>query len=338
MHNFTLQTHKETWEYELCPYPCSDTWHYLKITRYHKGKYCGEESVDLSEIDPEFLEVSCEKTPIVPLILAWMGTVFFIAVLTVTLLSLAFSKNLISAASCLFIPLVVGVYSLHYIIQRRKNRSLSTFIFGDGVFSRFQIPYMKGGRSKSYAFAREVAAFCNQALCEENEFPRLTHQFANGLAELRDTEVAVFNKEGVKCGGCAYISVVPGVYHHRESHMIRNFFCILTAFLFWFGTLVFIIGSAITLKDWEMIFGFSIMYVIPFVLGCFFFSKCKRSQDHYFAGCLSEEYDDVGIYLEVGQHPGSEKEFIDELNHRLRKAHNDRERQKRENTRSANKV
>ena len=53
MQKFTIKTYKDTRDYEICDYPYADTWQYLKITKYHKGKYCGEESIDLSEINPE---------------------------------------------------------------------------------------------------------------------------------------------------------------------------------------------------------------------------------------------------------------------------------------------
>ena len=56
MQNFTIKAYKNTWEYEICNYPYSDSWQYLKITQYHKGQYCGEESIDLSKINPEFSE------------------------------------------------------------------------------------------------------------------------------------------------------------------------------------------------------------------------------------------------------------------------------------------
>ena len=327
MQKFITRIHNDIREYEICDYPYRDPWQYLKITRYHKGKYCGEESVDLSEINPEFFEVRCEKLPIVPLILAWAGIAFFAGGCTVMVLSLIFDKELISAASGLLVPLAVGVYSLNYIIQRKKSDTVSSFVFSDEELSVFEIPYMRKNRAEAYAIAKKIAPFCNQALCDDNELPVITHQFANGLAELRDFEVVLFNDAGVKCSSCNYISVVPGVYHHRESHFIRNFFCILTATLFWFGTLIFIIGSALTLKEWEMVFGFSIVYVIPFVLGHFFFSKCRKSQDFYFAGCRSEDSPDAGIYLETGKNPGSEKDFIAELNRRLRKAHEENGKQ-----------
>ena len=53
MQKFTIKTYEDTRDYEICDYPYADTWQYLKITKYHKGKYCGEESIDLSEINPE---------------------------------------------------------------------------------------------------------------------------------------------------------------------------------------------------------------------------------------------------------------------------------------------
>ena len=322
MPHFTVKTPKDTWEYEICDYPYRDSWQYLKITGYHKGKYHGEESVDLSEINPEFLELKSEKLPLVPLILAWCGVAFFAGVtLAMVFALLGAREQLITAASTLFVPLAVGVYSLKYIIGRRKCSDLSTFLFCDEESGRFQIPYTKNSRAETCAFAQRIAACCNQGLCEENELPIVTHQFANGRAELCDNRILLYNAEGIKCGDCDYISVVPGVHHHRETHIIRNFFCILTAFCFWFGTLIFIIGSALTLKERELIFGFSIMYIIPFVLGHFFFSKCKKSLNYYFAGGRSEESGEIGIYLEVGKNPGSEKDFIAELNRRLRRAY-----------------
>ena len=264
-----------------------------------------------------------QKTPVAALIAAWLGVVFLAGTCMIMGIAIIFEKDLLLSASCLFIPLTVGIYSLNYIIQQRKIKAISEFIFCDKEFSRFQIPYMAQDRSKACAFARKIANFCNHSLYEKNECPCITHQFSNGLAELRDTRVVVFNKDGIKCGDCDYISVVPGLHHHRESHIIRNFFCILAALLFWFGTLVFFIGTAITLKDWSMAFGHSIMYAIPFLLGCFFFSKRKKSQNYYFSGCRAEESGNIGIYLEVGKNPDSEQEFIEELNRRLRKAHNE---------------
>ena len=323
MQKFTVKVQKNTFVYEIFDYPYFDTWQYLKVTRYRKGKYCGEESFDLSKIKPEFLEIRSGKKPVAPLISAWFGIAFFVVIFSTMSLSLFFSGQLILSISCLVMPLAVGVHSLNYIIQRKKGSAVSSFVFDDEEFSRFEIPYMRNDRAGSYAIAQKIAAYCNQALYNENKLPVQTYQFANGLAELRDCEVVIFNGDGVKCGGCDYISVVPGVYHHQERHMFRNFVCTFLALFFWFGTLFFIIGTAITLKDRELIFGFSIMYIIPFSLGCFFFSKCRKSQNYYFAGDRFDEYSDSGIYLEVGKHPGNEKKFITELNRRLRKAHNE---------------
>ena len=60
MQKFTIKAYKDTFEYEICDYSF-DAQKYLKITKYYKNKFYGEESIDLSEINPEFLEVKCKK-------------------------------------------------------------------------------------------------------------------------------------------------------------------------------------------------------------------------------------------------------------------------------------
>ena len=45
-------------------------------------------------------------------------------------------------------------------------------------------------------------------------------------------------------------------------------------------------------------------------------SRCRESQNYYYAGNRFEEAE-WGIFLRVGKNPGSEKEFIAELNRRL---------------------
>ena len=83
-----------------------------------------------------------------------------------------------------------------------------------------------------------------------------------------------------------------------------------------------IAGVIFIAKDWVMTVSFGVLYVIPFILGSYFLSLRKKSLDYYYAGNRFDEAD-WGIFLEVGQKPGSEKQFIEELKSRLRNTHNE---------------
>ena len=186
----------------------------------------------------------------------------------------------------------------------------------------FNIPYEPNNRSAALDIAKKIAVYCNQALIEPEEHEPIRHQFANGLAELRTSEIVLFNKDGIKCAYCDYDWVVPGLHHYVEKHYIRNFFSIFFALLFYIGTLILIAGVIFIAKDWVMTVSFGVLYVIPFILGSYFLSLRKKSQNCYYAGNRFDE-EDWGIYLEVGKKPGSEKQFIEELKSRLRNTHNE---------------
>ena len=322
MQKFTIKAYKNTWEYEICSYPYADTWQYLKITKYHKGKYCNEESIDLSDINPEFSETQAPKVSVPVLIIPYIGGGLFTVVFLAMLLSLIFDKNMTLSASMLAVPIGVVWYYVDNILKRIKNLPVSEFIFDNKEFGVFTIPYEQARRTEALEIARKIAVYCNQALIEPEEYEPSRHQFANGLAELRTEEIVLFNQDGIKCAYCDYGWVVPGLYHYVEKHCIRNFFSTLFAALFYIGTLVLIAGVIFIAKDWVMAVSFGVLYVIPFILGGYFLSLCKKSLDCYYAGNRFDE-EDWGIYLEVGKHPGSEKPFIEELNRRLRKAHNE---------------
>ena len=322
MQKFTINVYKNTWEYEICNYPYSDTWQYLKITKYHKGQYCSEESIDLSEINPEFSESQAPKTSFSVFIIPYIGGILFAGVFLAMLLSLIFNKNMILSASMLAVPIGVVWYYVDNIIKRRKNNPVPEFIFDNKEFGLFTIPYEPNKRSEALEIAQKIAVYCNQALIEPEEHEPIRHQFANGLAELRTSEIVLFNQDGIKCAYCDYGWAVPGIHHHVEKHYIRNFFSILFAALFYIGSLVLIAGVIFIAKDWAMAVSFGVLYVITFILGSYFLSLRKKSLDCYYAGNRFDE-EDWGIYLEVGKHPGSEKPFIEELNRRLRKAHNE---------------
>ncbi len=322
MQKFTINVYKNTWEYEICNYPYSDTWQYLKITKYHKGQYCSEESIDLSEINPEFSESQTPKTSFSVFIIPYIGGILFAGVFLAMLLSLIFNKNMILSASMLAVPIGVVWYYVDNIIKRRKNNPVPEFIFDNKEFGLFSIPYEPNKRSEALEIAQKIAVYCNQALVEAAEQEPIRHQFANGLAELRTEEIVLFNKDGIKCAYCDYDWVVPGLHHYVEKHYIRNFFSILFASLFYIGTLVLIAGVIFIAKDWVMAVSFGVLYMIPFILGSYFLSLRKKSLDYYYSGNRFDEAD-WGIYLEVGKNPGSEKPFIEELKRRLRKAHNE---------------
>lgn len=322
MQKFTTKAYKNTLEYEICNYPYSDSWQYLKITKYHKGKYCNEESVDLSKINPEFSEMQVPKVSVSRLITAYIGGVLFTVAFLAILLSLIFDENMILSASMLAVPIGVFWYYIANILKIRKNKPVSEFIFDNKDSGVFTIPYEPAKRTEALEIAQKIAVYCNQTLVEEEAIEPIRHQFANGLAELRTEEIVLFNQDGIKCAYCDYGWAVPGIYHHVEKHYIRNFFSILFAALFYIGTLVLIAGVIFIAKDWAMAVSFGLLYVIPFVLGCYFLSLRKKSLDCYYAGNCFDE-DDWGIYLEVGKNPGSEKQFIEELKRRLRKAHNE---------------
>lgn len=322
MQKFTINVYKNTWEYEICNYPYSDTWQYLKITKYHKGQYCSEESIDLSEINPDFSESQAPKTSFSVFIIPYIGGILFAGVFLAMLLSLIFNKNMILSASMLAVPIGVVWYYVDNIIKRRKNNPVPEFIFDNKEFGLFTIPYEPNKRSEALEIAQKIAVYCNQALVEAAEQKPIRHQFANGLAELRTEEIVLFNKDGIKCAYCDYGWTVPGIRHHVEKHYICNFFSILFASLFYIGTLVLIAGVIFIAKDWVMAVSFGVLYVIPFILGSYFLSLRKKSLDYFYAGNRFDEAD-WGIYLEVGKHPRSEKPFIEELKRRLRKAHNE---------------
>lgn len=323
MDKFTVKLYKKSYDYEICQYPYSDTWPYLKITGYHKGKYADETTVDLYEINPEFSEFQAPKISLVRLTLYCIGTVLFVFVLLVILLAMFFEKNIISAASALAVPIGVVWYFVFCILEIRKNNLISEFVFDNKDSGVFSIPYERGKRLEALEIAEKIAAHCNHDLVEPNEHEIIRHQFNNGLAELRDEEIVLFNKDGIKCNYCDYASVVPGTHHYVEKHYIRNFFSISFAALFWLGTLLLIYSIIRSTKDWVMVFACGILFVIPFILGCISLSKYKKFQNYYYAGNRVNENEDWGIYLEVGKNPGSEKAFIDELNSRLRKAYSD---------------
>lgn len=322
MQKFTTKAYKDTWEYEICNYPYSDTWQYLKITQYHKGQYCGEESIDLSEINPEFSEIQAPKVSVSMLIIPYIGGGLFTVVFLAVLLSLIFDKNTILSASMLAVPIGVVWYYVDNILKRIKNLPVSEFVFDNKDSGVFTIPYEPARRTEALEIAQKIAVYCNQTLVEEEAVEPVRHQFANGLAELRTEEIVLFNQDGIKCAYCDYGWAVPGIHHHVEKHYIRNFFSILFAALFYIGSLVLIAGVIFIAKDWAMAVSFGVLYVIPFILGCYFLSLRKKSLDCYYAGNRFDE-ENWGIYLEVGKHPGSEKIFIEELNRRLRKAHNE---------------
>ena len=322
MQKFTIKTYKDTRDYEICDYPYSDTWQYLKITKYHKGKYCGEESIDLSEINPEFAENQVQKTSFSVLIIPYIGGILFTLVSLTMVLSLIFDKNMILSASALAVPVGITWYYIDCILKRRNNKTVSEFVFDNKDSGIFNIPYSYGKRLEALEIAQKISACCNQNLIETENHTPCRHQFANGLAELRKEEIVLFNKDGIKRAYCDYAWVIPGLHHHIEKHYIRNFFSILFAALFFIGTLLLIVGVICITKDWVMTVSFGVLYMITFILGCYFLSLRKKSLNYYYAGnCFDEE--DWGIYLEVGKNPGSEKDFIEELNRRLRKAHNE---------------
>lgn len=321
MEKFTVKIQKETWEYEICAYPYSgDAEKYIKATRFHKGKFVQEMSVDLSCVHPEFFEVQAERIHQFPLILSCCGAgvCFFIGISF--FLSLLMGKNMTAASALIIIPLAAGWYCWDYFLRKRKINTVSEFLFTDKWNKEkewFSIPYEQGKRAEALQLAQTISSYCNQALILPQQQAVMRHQFANGLAELRDTELVLFNRDGVKCGNCDYAWCVPGTIHHTETHRVRNFFCILFAAIFWLGPLLLIISIAKNTQDREMILGSGLIYIIPFLLGFAFLSRLRESQNYYYAGNRFEEAE-WGIFLRVGKNPGSEKEFIAELNRRLR--------------------
>ena len=325
MLKFTVKMHKYTWEYELCDYSFSAGMEkYLKITTFHKGKYACEENIDLIDIHPEIIEFQTEKTNYLLSVLSCCAACFFFFIGLATLLSLFCKADMLVPSFLVIIPLCVGWYFLDLFLKKRKNNTLSHFAFmdADKESTPIIIHYQYCKRADAYDFAQSVSSYCNHGLIEPNEKEVLRHQFANGLAELRDNEIVLFNRDGVKCGNCDYAWCVPGIQHKIEKHAIRNFFCILFAVLFLLGTLLLIISIIHSMKDRVIIVGMGLIYIIPFVLGLYFLSLCRKSINCYYVGNRFDD-GDWGIYLAVGKNPGSEKEFITELKRRLRTAHDE---------------
>lgn len=322
MSQLSVKSDKYTYDYEICDYTFSQKEKYLKITKYYKKKYSSEENINLSELSPEFYEIQSDKLCRLPLIFAWIILTFVIFIFLAMLLSVFFEKNMLLPASGWGIPLGIIGYFLTYLIKKSKIQNISKFCFTNNESERLTIPYTNN-RQDVYNFVCEIAKYCNQDLIRHNSLPGIKHQFANGTAELQDNGVVLFNKYGIECGYCEYSWCVPGLYHHTEKHIIRNFICTSVAIIFWLGALFLFIFVAITFKGWEIILGFGVMEMILLILGSYFFSMRKKSVNYYFAGNRFENADDWGIYLEVGKNPGSEKAFTDELNSRLRKAHDE---------------
>ena len=322
MQKFTVKMHKYTLEYELCDYSFSAGMEkYLRITKFHKGQYACEENTDLIDIPPEIIEFQAEKTNYRLSILSCVAACICFFIGLAALLSLFSGKDMHVPSFLIIIPLCVGWYFLDYFLKKRKDTLFSHFAFmdADKESTPIIIHYRHGQRADAYAFAQTVSSYCNHGLVEPDKKEILRHQFANGLAELRDAEIVLFNREGVKCGNCDYAWCVPGIQHKIENHAIRNFFCILFAALFLSGTLLLIISIVHSIRDREIIVGMGLIYIIPFVLGLYFLSLCRKSINCYYAGNRFDD-GDWGIYLAVGKNPGSEKEFITELKRRLRTA------------------
>ena len=326
MQKFIIEVQKNTLEYEICNYSYSgDAEKYIKVTLFRKGRFAWEKSVDLSDIHPEFFEIQAERILKLPLILSCCGAgVFFFVGLAFFSFMLT-GKNMTGASALIIIPLVATWYCLDHFLNKRKINTISEFVFTDKTDKErewLSIPYEYGGRAEAFQLAKIISSYCNQALILPQKKAVIRYQFANGLAELRDTEIVLFNRNGVKCGNCDYAWCVPGTSHHTETYRIKNFFCIFFAAIFWLGPLLLLINIAKDTQDWKMIHGTGLIYIMPFMLGIAFLSRYRRSQNYYYAGNRFEEAE-WGIFLKVGKNPGSEKIFIEELNRRLRKAHHE---------------
>lgn len=324
MQKFIIKVHKKTLEYEICDYSYSrEAEKYIKVTLFHKGRFAQEKSVDLSDVHPEFFEIQAEQILKLPLILSCCGAGVFFFVGLAFFSFLLTGKNMTGASALIIIPLVATWYCLDYFLKKRKINTISEFVFTDKTDKErewLSIPYEYGGRAEAFQLAQTISSYCNQTLIRPQQKAVIRHQFANGLAELRDTEIVLFNRNGVKCGNCDYAWCIPGTIHHTETHRIKNFFCIFFTAIFWLGPLLLIISIARDTQDREMILGTGLIYIMPFMLGIAFLSRYRRSQNYYYAGNRFEEAE-WGIFLKVGKNPGSEKEFISELNSRLRQAH-----------------
>ena len=316
---FSLRLPGKSVDYEIRHYHDLDRGKYLRVVQYRKGKFFHERSVDLSLVDPEFLELRPETPRRLPLVLAWSWVALASAMLLAVVL-LAKNGDALSLIPGGFWVLATDLYCFNYIFKNTVRKELSSFWFQDNDVG-ILIPYKDRHREESLRIAREIAGYCSGGrVSEPDRLPVLVQQFGNGKAELRDRVLLLYNESGIPQCRWNLAEMRSEYCYCVEHHFWRNFFCKLIAWGCWLGTLLgLILVALMSFCEPIVVSAFAFMGILPAVLGLFVYKKCLRSYEFYFFPELHEEFE--GIYLECGKDAPGEKLFVGELRKRLQALH-----------------
>ena len=111
---FSLRLPGKGVDYEIRHYHDPEREKYLRVVQYRKGKFFHERSVDLSLVDPEFLELRPQTPRRLPMVLAWSWVVLTSAMLLAVGL-LAKNGDLLSLIPGGLWALATDLYCFDYI-------------------------------------------------------------------------------------------------------------------------------------------------------------------------------------------------------------------------------